>query len=91
MRYDLDRVADIQLLQHAPSQSSDHGDLAANPVERLHVDPSALFYAGTTWKDTVVALKDSHGKKPEGDEPPLNAVVPFFFTIYQIRSSLRQR
>jgi hypothetical protein len=59
VRYDLDRVSDIQLLQH--------GDLAADPVERLPVDPSALLYAGTTREDTVIRLKDSLGKKPEGD------------------------
>ena len=58
VRYDLDRVSEIQLPQH--------GDLAADPVERLPVYPSALLYAGTKWEDTVIPLKDSLGKKPEG-------------------------
>jgi hypothetical protein len=86
VRYDLDRVAAIQPLRHAPSQPSDHGDLAADPVERLPVDPSALFYAGTTRVDTVIRLKDSHGKKPEGDITSVERSRAFF--LYDLSNSV---
>jgi hypothetical protein len=38
-----------------------------------HVDPAALFYAGTEHEDTIVTLRDENGRKPDG---AVSAVAP---------------